>query len=128
MNDLPTKSGRCYSRKLLFQIAEQIEKQEHRFGTLGQKDQSNEPIHLKDVAFTYSNPIVEEDENHITSLYVDINIISEDLKQLIGKTVFRPNGIMENLSEFGSLIQVNDTYKLCSVSAIPTHTDALNLP
>lgn len=127
INDLPTKNGRCYSRKLLFKIKEQIEEQKYRFGTLGQAERSDEPILSDDIAFIYSNPIVEEDENHVTSLCIDIEILSEDLKMLITKTVFRPNGMMENLSEFGNVVMVNDTYKIHSVSAIPKNTDALNL-
>lgn len=154
LNTKPNRNNRVYELHILELIKDQINSKDSGFniGLLGIPEFFNKtdiinvdfikPTHVTDIAFTYDNARIENDE-----LYVDINICStidgktlknildEEEKTKTSMIVFRPNGIGNFVSSTGESTnnllktpnKISDDYELVSISAIPSIDDAIIL-
>ncbi len=141
INTKANKNNRLYPINVLELIRDQINRSDkwNNCGILGLP--ASEVITLGQVAFTYTNAVVEDE-----SLYCDIEIIDtrrgDELKQILSyesdghkRIVFRPSGIgkfrgdgpeeVRNLLDIPNVIA--DDYRLLTISAIPVTEDAVNL-
>jgi hypothetical protein len=141
INTKANKNNRRYPINILELIRDQINRSDkwNNTGILGLP--TSEVITLGQVAFIYTNAIVEDE-----SLYCDIEIIDtkrgDELKQILSyesdghkRIVFRPSGMgtfrgevpeeVHNLLNVPNVIA--DDYQLLTISAIPANEDAVNL-
>jgi hypothetical protein len=139
INDKPNKNNRRYPIEVLQKMRDQINSKDRwqNLGILGHPESN--VIRLGQVAFNYSNAVIEDN-----ALYCDIEVIDihrgAELKQILEyekdghkRIVFRPigegsfNG--EVPEEVHNLLEISvvDRYDLLMISAFPITEDAVNL-
>lgn len=120
------KNNRIYSQDRLKDICDQINKLSEKdklFGTIGHR--SDTIVDLRDISHIAKNPIIKGD-----ILYSDIMTLQTPMGKILAAglnknrkyVVFRPRGT-GSLSPAG---QIMSDYKLISIDAIPTETDAFD--
>jgi len=142
MNMLPTLNGRQYTLSVLESIRNQINSRDvvENIGVLGTGTLGVDIVSLHSAGFNYSNAIIEND-----CLYCDIELLKttagDTIKDALNATcvdniAFRPAGIgtiesqgdeqMKSLLDIPpKIMNVNEDYKLISITAIPKSDDAL---
>jgi hypothetical protein len=140
INDKPNKNNRRYPIEVLQKMRDQINSKDRwqNLGILGNPESSI--ITLGQVAFNYSNAVIEDN-----ALYCDIEVIDtrrgDELKQILGyesdghkRIVFRPVGegtfkgpVPEEVHNLLDVPNVVDTYTLHMINAFPITEDAVNL-